>query len=783
MRNASQQIRKACLGLLLVFVAMGSALPTMASERHASTRHRRMGVAARRTHAYLNKHRSRVRPRPGPSYVSASSQIIAQPFAGGFADQPTQGPVILVPVLPPPDEPRLPRQTLRKTAAVQGIIRDVSTRAVVGATITLTNRASGATRAISADADGVFRLADFAPGFYSLLVQGDGFENLTRQDLRLNAGEVVTIELTLSRSSAAAVAASRLPRMPELGPPGSAPESTEAVASYRELRRRPDAEPGRELVAPDLLPPAQQVFLEMPGRWNVAMPEWNRYGRGGEYPYVRKSRWWDPFNRNRLKGDEPIFGQQTFLNITATADTLVAERRVPVTSNVSSARPGSTEFFGKGEQFFLDQTFRFSFDLFHGDASFRPVDWRIRVTPAINVNYLNVRELGIVNIDVRNGTTRLDSHIGLQEAFVEYKIRDLSPNYDFLSVRAGIQGFSSDFRGFLFVDEQPGVRLFGNLHSDRWEYNVAYFKMLEKNTNSGLNTFQPRHQEVIVANWYLQDFIKPGYTTQFSIHYNKDDASIHYDDNGFLVRPAPAGIVQAHNVRAAYLGWTGNGHFGPINVNHAFYQALGSDSLNPIAGRAVTIDAQMAAAEVSVDKDWARYKVSAFYASGDSRPRDSRATGFDSIVDDPAFAGGIFSFWNREGLRLTGTGVALTSPNSLLPSLRTDKQEGQANFVNPGIFILNAGANFDLTPKLKTLLNVNYLRFETTAPIELLLFESPIHNTIGVDYSLGFQYRPPLSENISITGGASALSPGQGFRDIYSGKTQFSLFANVRFQF
>ncbi len=405
------------------------------------------------------------------------------------------------------------------------------------------------------------------------------------------------------------------------------------------------------------------------------------------------------------------------------------------------------------------------------------------MTPAVNVNYLNVRELGIVNVDVRDGTTRLDAHAGLQEAFAEYKIADLSPNYDFLSVRAGIQGFSSDFRGFIYVDEQPGVRVFGNLHSDKWEYNAAYFNLLEKDTNSGLNTFAPRHQQVLIANLYMQDFVKPGYTMQFSFHYNKDDASVHYDDNGFLARPAPVGVFQPHEVRAAYLGWTGNGHFGPININHAFYEALGTDSLNPIAGRPVTINAQMAAAEISIDRDWMRYKVSAFFASGDGNPRDGRATGFDSIVDDPAFAGGIFSFWNREGLRLTGTGVALTSPDSLLPSMRTDKNEGQANFVNPGIFILNAGADFDLTTKLKALVNVNYLRFENTAPIELLLFESPIHNTIGLDSSLGFQYRPPLSENISITGGAAAVLPGQGFRDIYSGKTQFSLFANVRFQF
>ena len=59
---------------------------------------------------------------------------------------------------------------------------------------------------------------------------------------------------------------------------------------------------------------------------------------------------------------------------------------------------------GRGGQFFLGQTFRFSFDLFHGDTSFRPVDWRIRVTPAVNLNYFKVRELGVVNPDVRQGT-------------------------------------------------------------------------------------------------------------------------------------------------------------------------------------------------------------------------------------------------------------------------------------------------------------------------------------------------------------------------------------------
>jgi len=40
-----------------------------------------------------------------------------------------------------------------------------------------------------------------------------------------------------------------------------------------------------------------------------------------------------------------------------------------------------------------------------------------------------------------------------------------------------------------------------------------------------------------LANLYIQDFLAKGYTTQFSFHFNRDYGGIHYDDNGFLVRP------------------------------------------------------------------------------------------------------------------------------------------------------------------------------------------------------------------------------------------------------
>ena len=161
----------------------------------------------------------------------------------------------------------------------------------------------------------------------------------------------------------------------------------------------------------------------------------------------------------------------------------------------------------------------------------------------------------------------------------------------------------------------------------------------------------------------------------------------------------------------------------------------------------------MAAVELSLDKDWLRYRLSFFYASGDKDPRDGTARGFDTIFDNPNFAGGFFSFWNREGIRLTSTGVGLVSPDSLVPDLRTSKTEGQANFVNPGLFLYNAGVDIDITPKLRGFVNLNLLRFARTDPLELLLFQSNIHAGIGADSGIGFTYRPPLSENIVITGG------------------------------
>src|SRR5205085_3775237 len=108
---------------------------------------------------------------------------------------------------------------------------------------------------------------------------------------------------------------------------------------------------------------------------------------------------------------------------------------------------------------------------------------------------------------------------------------------------------------------------------------------------------------------------------------------------------------------------------------------------------------------------------------------------------------------------------------SLVPSLRSSKSEGQANFVNPGLLLFNTGITGKLTPKLVVEFNVNYVRFEDTAPLKLVLFQHHIGNEAGVDYGVGLRYRPLLIDNIILVAGVAGFSPLGGFQDIYGART------------
>src|SRR4029079_6421725 len=163
-----------------------------------------------------------------------------------------------------------------------------------------------------------------------------------------------------------------------------------------------------------------------------------------------------------------------------------------------------------------------------------------------------------------------------------------SPFFDSTTLRAGLQPFNSDFRGLIFNDTNLGVRLFGNFASNRYQFNVALFEMLEKDAASGLNSFEMGDQRVFVANLYRQDTIKKGFTVEVSYHYN-------HDDPGTVSGPTLSRFTTPHEIKAHYIGFAADGHlgerlpwiFGKIgggpNLSTAFYQAFGKDEFNSLA--------------------------------------------------------------------------------------------------------------------------------------------------------------------------------------------------------
>ncbi len=535
------------------------------------------------------------------------------------------------------------------------------------------------------------------------------------------------------------------------------PKSIEGYAGFRRNKVRHE-----ELINNDM--------IGIPDRWRIGIPDDYRHYKGSL---------WNPYHQNMIKGDYPIIGQSIFMEATFTSDSLLEGHNVPTPAGVSTARPGNFQFFGEGDQYLVQQNFIIDLSLFKGETDFKPREWEISVEPVFNINYTHVQENFAINIDPRRGTKRLDHQLALQGAFGSYHFTDLSPNYDFIESKVGIQHFNEDFRGFLYDDDNLGVRTLGILESNRLQYNLAGFEQLTKDTNSELNSFDFQDKHVILANIIRQDTLWKGYSIIGNFAYMDEETSKEYNSDGVIVKPAPIGDLKVHANKVYYVGLGGDGHIGRLNLTDQLYEAFGTDTHNNLSGSRQHINAQMAALEASYDMDWMRFRASGFYASGDQKTFDGKAGGFDSIQDDPNFAGGQFSYWVREGF---GAGNALTGlkqRGSLLPSLNTNKGEGERNFVNPGLHLYNVGYDADLTQNLKAVLNFNYLQFDNNRSLEEMLHQNNIAKNIGLDSSMGIIYRPWLNNQVIINGGVSSLAPGRGFKDIYTPKTLYAGFLNV----
>ncbi len=511
----------------------------------------------------------------------------------------------------------------------------------------------------------------------------------------------------------------------------------------------------------------------------------------------------DPYHQNLLKGDIPLAAGKRpgflkeddwFFTVTAVSDTVLEPRTFPIPVGVqTTARPQSLDVFGKDASFVFSQTFLAGAALTKGNTSFKPPHVEYKLLLAYNVNYVRVPEKRVLYVEPSKGTTRTDSFLGVQEAFIDYHLRDMSERYDFDSIRVGIQPFQSDFRGFLFNDQTLGIRLFGNRDNNRFQYNLAAFWRLEKDTNSGLNkvTDSPRKDWVLTANLYRQDFLIPGLTSQVSVtwNHNREQNNIHIDSNGFPVRPALLGTLRGRKYDVVYLGYGMDGRIGRINLTTQAYGALGKDRNSFFTDRSANIRAFMAAGEVSLDHDWMRFRLSGLYASGDGNPYDNQETGFDAIVENPLFAGADTSYWIRQSIPFAGGGrvISISGRNGVLNSLRSSKDEGQSNFNNPGTVLVGAGGDFDLTPTLRVSANANHLWFANTTVLQALRNEGSIPRDIGWDLSTAAVYRPTATQNLVFRLSAAMLKPGAGFRDLFDNvnghRNYYSILGNAILSF
>jgi hypothetical protein len=574
----------------------------------------------------------------------------------------------------------------------------------------------------------------------------------------------------------------------QAGAPVAEPEKPAEPAPQVIDRERPNSTPLKYELPPidpkQVEPPTPLMLREsvpLPDRWRIMDT------LGFKFP------WYDPYNHNVWKGDKPFepfakWGPDWFLALSGISDTLIESRRLPTPVGAqSSLNAGALDLYGRTRQNVFVQTIILSASIIKGNTTFKPPDYEFRIAPAIQINHARIQEVRGLRIDPREGKTRTDNHVAIQEAFADVHLRNVSDRYDFDSLRVGIQPFQSDFRGFIFQDVPIGIRLFGIRDNNTLQYNLAYFRRMEKDTNSGLNDIQQpeRRDHVLVANVYKQDFPVVGYTTQGTIihNINREAGPDYYDSNGGLIRPAIMGDVRPHNYRVTYLGLNGDGHFGLWNLTSSIYGVFGSDDRHPLAQRRQSIRAGFAAAELSRDFSWLRVRGNFLFASGDKNPFDGKATGFDAILENPQFAGADTSFFIRQAVPLIGGGgVTLSNRNGVLPSLRSSKDQGQSNFVNPGLLLVGVGADADLTPQVRVLGNVSKLSFIDTTVLGVLRNQAPPSKDLGVDVSVGTQYRPFMSQNFILNASAAALLPGKGLKQLYEEDKrgpQYSIVVNL----
>ncbi len=83
------------------------------------------------------------------------------------------------------------------TADVTGTVTDSTGKVVPGATVTVTNAGTNASRSVTTDESGDYLVTDLAPGLYNISVEAQSFSRSVLKDLELNVGARRTINIEM----------------------------------------------------------------------------------------------------------------------------------------------------------------------------------------------------------------------------------------------------------------------------------------------------------------------------------------------------------------------------------------------------------------------------------------------------------------------------------------------------------------------------------------------------------------------------------------------------------
>ncbi len=117
---------------------------------------------------------------------------------------------------------------------ITGTVRVANGAPVGGATVTVTNQDTGATRVVRSSSNGSYEIADLPSGLYTVSVDVQGFRRAVQKDRRLDAGAMVSVDLSLEVKIAEEVTVTAMKREETiLNTPVSVAAPTEEVLRER----------------------------------------------------------------------------------------------------------------------------------------------------------------------------------------------------------------------------------------------------------------------------------------------------------------------------------------------------------------------------------------------------------------------------------------------------------------------------------------------------------------------------------------------------------------------